>query len=430
MDDLTLKGNVIEAVSKVIDPQQAKSILDSHLLDAVNVKDGVVEIRLTFPADYPKEARWKVEDAVADAAEAIKNVGDVNVHGFVSGEEPYKGAQAMGSSAQSSAPPPTASASEAAGGMAADAGGASAGAAAGQQAQALNGVGRVIAVASGKGGVGKSTVAVNLALALQRLGYRVGLLDVDVYGPSVPTLLGVNERPSVRNKRIIPLEAYHLRLMSLGFLMEDDSPVIWRGPIVTGIVRQFLQDVDWSGTDYLIIDMPPGTGDAQLSLAQAVPVDGAVVVTTPSDLALIDAARGLRMFNTLNIDVLGIVENMSWYVWEGIRELRPLVEDVRKDNPELADRFDKVISENERSYIFGRGGGQREAERLETNFLGQIPLDGAVRKAGDEGRPIVVADPESPTTDAFLDLARAVMQARPIEEDGDAKKGLFSFLKN
>lgn len=433
MDDLTLKGNVIEAVSKVIDPQHDKSILDTHLLEAVDVSEGVVDIRLSIPSDYPKEVRWQIEDAVADAAEAVDSVGDVNVHGFLQGgEEPYKGAQAMGQSAAESA-----SASEGAGGMAADAGeggapGAAPAAGAGSQpqAQALEGVGRVIAVASGKGGVGKSTVAVNLALALQRLGYRVGLLDVDVYGPSVPTLLGINERPSVRNKRIIPLEAYHLRLMSLGFLMEDDSPVIWRGPIVTGIVRQFLQDVDWSGTDYLIIDMPPGTGDAQLSLAQAVPVDGAIVVTTPSDLALIDAARGLRMFNTLNIDVLGIVENMSWYVWEGIRELRPLIEEVRKENGDLAARFDDVLSENERSYIFGRGGGQREAERLETDFLGHIPLDGAVRKAGDEGRPIVVADPESPTTDAFLDLARAVMEARPIEEGGDAKKGLFSFLKN
>src|SRR5690554_1413840 len=350
MDDLTIKGSVIDALMSVTDSHSGKSVIDAHLLDAVDVKDGVVDLKLNFPAAYPRDARWTVEDAIVDAVEAVEGVKDVNVHAFAEGDNPYAAAEAAAQASQPAAAAPSAKPDAAK--------------AAGQNvppgadpaaAPPLQGVGRVIAVASGKGGVGKSTVAVNLALALQKLGFRVGVLDIDIYGPSIPTLLGINERPNVQNKRIVPLEAHNIRLMSLGFLMEDDSPVIWRGPIVTGIVRQFLQDVDWTGTDYLIIDMPPGTGDAQLSLAQSVPVDGAVVVTTPSDLSLIDAARGLRMFETLNVPVLGIVENMSWYVWPGQRQMAELIGELQGSNPDLAGRFSEVLAENERAYIFGRG---------------------------------------------------------------------------
>ena len=269
----------------------------------------------------------------------------------------------------------------------------------------VEGVGKVIAVASGKGGVGKSTVAVNLALGIQKLGFRVGLLDVDIYGPSLPTLLGINERPAVRDRRIVPIDAEGLRVMSLGFLMEEDTPVIWRGPIVTGIIRQFLRDVDWSGLDYLIVDMPPGTGDAQLALAQTVPVDGALIVTTPSELALVDAARGLQMFKTLNVDVLGMVSNMSKF----------------------------IAPDGSEHYIFGKDGAEREAKRLETPLLGEIPLDTKVREGGDRGRPVVVGEPESAVTKAFLELARQIVALRPLEakEEGEPKKkGLFSFLKS
>lgn len=422
MDDLNIKSAVIDALAAVTDESSGKSIIDAHLLEAVDVQKGVVDIKLKVPADISKDARWDLEDNVADAVESIEGVSDVNVHMFTEGENPWAAAEADAAKSKSPAAPASPTKNNA-------------GAQTPQQpsppkaSEPLKGVGRVIAVASGKGGVGKSTVAVNLALALQKLGYRVGLLDIDVYGPSVPTLLGINERPNVKNKQIVPLEVHNIRLMSLGFLMEDDSPVIWRGPIVTGIVRQFLQDVDWSGTDYLIIDMPPGTGDAQLSLAQTVPVDGAVVVTTPSDLALIDAARGLRMFETLNVDVLGIVENMSWYVWSGQGQMTELVQELRGKDAALADKFDAVLQEHGREYIFGRGGGQKEAERLETNFLGHIPLDGAVRKAGDSGKPIVIAEPDSPSTDAFLDLARTVADARPLEEGSGTGKGVFSFMK-
>ena len=192
--------------------------------------------------------------------------------------------------------------------------------------------------------------------------------------------------------------------MSLGFLMEEDTPVIWRGPIVTGIIRQFLRDVDWSGIDYLIIDMPPGTGDAQLALAQTVPVDGAIVVTTPSELALVDAARGLQMFKTLNVDVLGVISNMSKFV-----------------APDGSEHF-----------IFGQGTVEREVERLETQLIGEVPLDPAVREGGDTGRPVVLSDPDSPTTKVFLDIAKRLVEIRPIGEEGSApkKKGLFSFLKS
>lgn len=419
MDDLTLKGNVIEAIAKVIDPQTDKSILDAHLLEEVKVEDGTVNIRLSFPEAYPRDARWDLEDKVTDTAKALEGVVAANVHAQIaSGTDPYKGSPVHD---QPDRKAPKKAAKE---GQSAIGGGGSAATA----TEPLAGVGRVIAVASGKGGVGKSTVAVNLALALQKLGFRVGLLDIDIYGPSLPTLLGINERPSVKNKQIEPLEVHNLRVMSLGFLMDDDSPVIWRGPIVTGIIRQFLQDVDWSGTDYLIVDMPPGTGDAQLSLAQTVPVDGAVVVTTPSDLALIDAARGLRMFHTLNVDVLGIVENMSHYVWPGAARLREIVSGMSDKN--AVGEIEKVLDEHEKAYIFGQGGGTREAKRLETPLLGEIPLDPKVRSGGDAGRPVVISDPDGPVAESFIALAQRISELKPLDGKDEGRKGLFSFIKS
>jgi ATP-binding protein involved in chromosome partitioning len=221
--------------------------------------------------------------------------------------------------------------------------------------------------------------------------------------------------------------------MSLGFLLEDDSPVIWRGPIVTGIIRQFLQDVDWRGTQYLVIDLPPGTGDAQLTLAQAAPLDGAIVVTTPSDLALIDAARGLQMFRNLNVDVLGIVENMSHYMWPGADELRQIVTDQRGKgiDEKSAKRLEALLDKHERQHIFGKGGGAREATRLGIELLGEIPLDGEVRLGGDSGKPIVAVNDSSPVTQAFMDLARTVVAKKPPKQAAQdpKKKGLFSFFR-
>ena len=261
-----------------------------------------------------------------------------------------------------------------------------------------------------RGGVGKSTVAVNLALSLREEGYRVGVLDADIYGPSLPTLLGIMERPSVSDRRIVPLEAHGLRIISLGFLLDDEAPVIWRGPIVTGVIRQFLRDVDWSGLDYLVVDMPPGTGDAQLALAQTVPVDGSVIVTTPSELAIIDCERALEMFKTLNIEVLGVVENMSKF----------------------------ITPDDEEFFLFGdENAVEKKVKEMETELIGSIPLDPEVRKGGDEGTPIVVGNPESRVTEAFQESARRIAEKKPLgEEDTEAEKpeegedkGLFSFLK-
>jgi ATP-binding protein involved in chromosome partitioning len=418
-DEFEIKAMVIDAVSEIIDPRSGDSVLEAHILEGLELSGSIVDISLKFPDDYDRNDRWAVEDAVTDAVQALEEITEARVASFTESYDPAA-AKAKGEAAQSEAAEPAAEPAAAEDPT--------------KPAQsvtpdALRGVGRVIAVASGKGGVGKSTVAVNLALALKQLGFNVGLLDIDVYGPSLPTLLGINERPSVEEKRIIPLEAEGLKLMSLGFLMDEDTPVIWRGPIVTGIIRQFLQDVDWQGVDYLVVDLPPGTGDAQLSLAQTVPVDGAIVVTTPSDLSLIDAARGLRMFNTLNVDVIGIVENMAYFDWPGGDAVREALVGLPESDAKAA--IEAALAEHGKMHIFGSGGGQREAERLETKFLGEIPLDGAVRAGGDAGRPIVVGDPSSPVTAAFLALAQKVTEEKPLDADESApKKGMFSLLKS
>jgi len=242
----------------------------------------------------------------------------------------------------------------------------------------------VVAVASGKGGVGKSTVAANLALALSRLGHQVGLLDVDIYGPSVPMMFGIRERPQVDGNRILPFERHGLKLMSLGFILDIDTPVIWRGPMVMRAIEQMLGDVVWGALDYLILDMPPGTGDAQLTVTQKVPLSGAVIVTTPQDVALIDARKGLAMFRKVNVPVIGIVENMSVFVCPHC---------------------------GEETHVFRKDGGKRTAELLGVDFLGAIPLDPAIVLGGDAGIPIVVADPEGPHAVAFLKVAEAVALA-------------------
>ncbi len=426
-DEFELKGLIIDAVSAIVEPATNKSLLDAHMLEEVEIANGIADINLRYPKGYDKNHRWDVEDAVTDAVSAIEGIKEARVRGYFEGFDP------AAEKAKAEAEAAAAEAAEMEEMRAATASpepkpAASAPHTPAAQPASLRGVGRVIAVASGKGGVGKSTVSVNLALALKRLGFNVGLLDIDVYGPSLPILLGINERPSVLDKRITPVEAQGLKLMSLGFLMDEDTPVIWRGPIVTGIIRQFLQDVDWEGVDYLIVDMPPGTGDAQLSLAQTVPVDGAVVVTTPSDLALIDAARGLRMFNTLNVDVLGIVENMAWFEWPGTAEVQAALDNLPDSASKVA--IAKALESHSKIPIFGTGGGEREAARLEVEFLGSIPLDTGVREGGDNGRPIVAAAPDSPVAQAFVELAQKVAAAKPLGEAGGAKKGVFSFLKS
>lgn len=244
-------------------------------------------------------------------------------------------------------------------------------------------LGRVIAVSSGKGGVGKSTVAVNLAIALAKAGKRVGIMDADIYGPNLPLMLGVDAPPAVRDEKIIPLEAHGVKVISLGFLIEKEQPAIWRGPIVMKIITQFLRDVQWGELDYFLVDMPPGTGDAQLSLVQATPVHGAVIVTTPQQVAVGDALRGVKMFERTGVPVLGIVENMSWF-----------------ENPETG----KPIA------LFGSGGGERLATECGLPLLGQIPIDPRIQEGGDTGRPIVAAEPESRAAKAIEQVAQRVME--------------------
>ncbi len=247
----------------------------------------------------------------------------------------------------------------------------------------IPGVKNVIAVSSGKGGVGKSTVAVNLACALQRTGARVGILDADVYGPNVPLMLGVSGQPAVQDKKIVPFERHGLQVMSMALLVAEDQPVIWRGPMLHSAVRQFLFDVAWHDLDYLVVDLPPGTGDAQLSLSQQAHLMGAVIVTTPQDVSVLDVKKAIRMFQTVNVPILGIVENMAWFSPPG---------------------------SNERYHLFGAGGGARIEREFGIPLLGQVPIEVAVREGGDTGRPIVLAAPESASARAMTEIAGKVAQ--------------------
>jgi ATP-binding protein involved in chromosome partitioning len=246
------------------------------------------------------------------------------------------------------------------------------------------GVGSIIAVASGKGGVGKSTTAVNLALGLAANGHAVGVLDADIYGPSMPRMLGISGKPHTRDGKILePMEKYGIKCMSIGFLVPEDTPMIWRGPMVMSALQQMLRDVAWGELDVMVVDMPPGTGDAQLTMAQQVPLAGAVIVSTPQDIALLDARKGLNMFRKVEVPVLGIIENMSYFLC-----------------PHCGERSD----------IFSHGGARREAEKLGCEFLGELPLDMIIRETSDDGRPIVISDPDSAYAKTYRAIARRIWE--------------------
>jgi len=254
---------------------------------------------------------------------------------------------------------------------------------------AIPGVRNIIAVSSGKGGVGKSTVAVNLAVALAANGANVGIMDADVYGPNVPMMLGTGYgQPEIENNQLIPIEAHGIKMISMAVLVPPDKPMILRGPMLHGVVRQFLSDVNWGELDYLVVDMPPGTGDVQLSLAQLVPVQGAVLVTTPQEVSLSDVRRAVKMFEQVNVPVLGVIENMSYFI-----------------APDTGNRYE----------IFGKGGGQKLADEYGLNFLGQVPLGMEVREGGDNGIPVVVGSPDSPQAAAFRKVAEEVARQVSIE---------------
>jgi ATP-binding protein involved in chromosome partitioning len=332
---------VLDALRPIVDPDFGKSIVELGFIKQLRIDGGRVSfsIELTTPACPVKS---EFERAARERVQALPGVDEVQV---------TMTANTRGSGTSS-------------------------------QAEVLPGVKNVIAVASGKGGVGKSTVAINLALALQQSGASVGVMDADVYGPSLPLLTGVHGRPRAEERRIIPHEAAGLKLMSMGFFITENSPVIWRGPMVHGLIRQFLTDVEWGELDYLVVDMPPGTGDAALTLTQQAPLAGALIVTTANELSLIDARKGLLMFEKVQVPVLGIVENMSYFT-----------------PPDLPDR---------KYYIFGQGGGRRIAAELGVEFLGEVPIDPRVVEGGDKGRPILLDAPDSPAAVAFREIAGRV----------------------
>lgn len=353
---------VLDALSKVASPRGV-ALTNANVLSAISVSDGKVFFSINVDA---AEARaW--EDVRAQAEAAVRAVPGVSTAMIALTAERKPG---------SAAPPPAPhshshSRAHSPGVQPVAAHRPPQGGASPMSKQAdIPGVAAVIAVASGKGGVGKSTTALNLALGLRDLGLRVGLLDADIYGPSVPRLTGINEKPKLDdNRKMIPIQRFGLAIMSIGFLVEEDTAMIWRGPMVMSAITQMLRDVAWGTLDVLVVDMPPGTGDAQLTLAQNVPLKGAVIISTPQDLSLIDARRGLAMFRKVNVPVLGIVENMSYF-----------------QCPQCGTRSD----------IFGHGGARQEAERLGVPFLGEIPLHMSIRTTSDAGNPVVASEPDGP----------------------------------
>ncbi|MGE0116637.1 MAG: iron-sulfur cluster carrier protein ApbC [Dongiaceae bacterium] len=347
------EGQVLDALRQVVDPERSRDIVSLGMVSGMTVKDGHIAFAIEVEPDRGprlEPLRKAAETAVFALPGVLSVTAVLTAH--------------RGGSAR---PAPTAGPPGRSG-----------------PAKILvPGVRSIVAVASGKGGVGKSTTAVNLALALSAHGRRVGLLDADIYGPSQPRMMGISgRRPQARDdKTLIPLQNYGVKCMSIGFMLPEDTPMIWRGPMVTSAIRQMLNDVEWGELDILVADLPPGTGDAQLTMAQQVPLTGAVIVSTPQDIALLDARKGLNMFRKVDVPVLGIVENMSYFLC-----------------PHCGGRSD----------IFSHGGARREAERLGTEFLGEVPLDMAIRETSDGGRPIVVSQPESAHAKTYQAIAARV----------------------
>jgi ATP-binding protein involved in chromosome partitioning len=269
------------------------------------------------------------------------------------------------------------------------------------QENPLPGVKHIIAVSSGKGGVGKSTVTVNMAVALKQEGYAVGIMDADIYGPNIPMMIGVSKEPIKEGEKITPAEGQGVKVISMGFFVPEDTPVVWRGPMVHSAIQQFFRDVVWGELDYLLIDLPPGTGDVPLTLSQLVPLTGAITVTTPQDVALSDVRKGMTMFKKVNVPLLGVIENMSHFVCGHC---------------------------GERTEIFSYGGGEEAAKKFDVPFLGRIPLDPAIREGGDKGNPIVVKDPKSPQTQAFLQIVRSLVSQ--IEQGEKKESGAATTLSS
>jgi len=342
------EDDVLAALREIPDPERGSDVVSLGMISGLTIREGNVGFAIEVsPERGPKlEPLRRACEAAVDALPGV-----VSVTAVLTAHRP---AAAPGRAAPRSAP----------------------------AAQAiLPEVKRIIAVASGKGGVGKSTTAVNLAVGLARLGLAVGLLDADIYGPSMPRMLGLRGKPETDGKKLLPMRAHGLVAMSMGFLVEEDTPTIWRGPMVMSALEQMMRDVAWGALDVLVVDMPPGTGDAQLTMAQRVPLAGAVIVSTPQDVALIDARKGLNMFRRVDVPVLGLVENMSFFLCPHC---------------------------GERSEIFGHGGARQTAEAMGMDFLGEVPIHIAIRETSDQGTPIIAAAPASGEAQAFMAIAAKV----------------------
>ena len=349
------KEQIEEALSAYIEPNMEKDLVSTKAVKNIEVNGDQVKVTvvLGFPA---KGAQESISSAVKEVVEAVDGVASCEVD---------LGWEVSAHSVQKSLKP-------------------------------IDNIKNIIAVASGKGGVGKSTTAVNLALALSAEGAKVGVLDADIYGPSMPRMLGISGKPDSKDgKTLEPMNSYHLQAMSIGFLIDEETPMIWRGPMVTQALEQLLNDTNWSDLDYLVIDLPPGTGDTQLTLAQKVPVSGAVIVTTPQDIALLDARKGFKMFEKVEVPVLGIVENMSTHICSNC---------------------------GHEEHIFGEGGGGRMADQYDVDLLGALPLEMRIREETDAGKPTVVAEPDSRTSEIYREIARKAAAKLAVQAKSYAAK--------
>ncbi len=392
------KESVIERLKTVNGPDFTGNIVDLGMVSEIFIADSKVFFSITVPAARAQEleplrtAAERAVKAIPGVANAVVALTAEKKGGGM--EAPVRPRPAPGPSSQAAPPRPAPQ-------VAPQRPAPHAPASQSHGRRGVPGIDAIIAVASGKGGVGKSTTAVNLALGLAANGLKVGVLDADIYGPSMPRLLNIHGRPqTVDGKVLKPMQNYGLKVMSMGFLVDEETPMIWRGPMVMSALTQMLREVEWGSLDVLVVDMPPGTGDAQLTMAQQVPLAGAVIVSTPQDLALIDARKGLNMFKKVDVPLLGIVENMSYFL-----------------APDTGKRYD----------IFGHGGARREAERLGVTFLGEVPLEMGIRESSDAGAPVVASKPDGAEAKIYRDIATKVWE-RVLQERGAAEAAVPSIV--